>query len=250
MTKTNPHCDFCTEMLKHCKDENVSNFQWWVQYKLSWCDNTLPKPLLAIRSGRLVFSLISDQGYFTFLYGHTKHNIHNREGGRKENKHWHWLALSARRKKFVTLLCSSLCICRLLRAHIRAKFPQSHKRILTHLLTLANPGSQSTSSSSCLSQPSASPDFFRLVCSLLWSLLSASLVWLFLCSPWDLPSLILFQSRGRSRMQALCVGFAPKQTKVSSTPVEMNATHRVTMINLVFFTKKCDLNINISNSSF
>ena len=37
-------------------------------------------------SDRLVVSLISRQGYFTFLYKHTKHNIHNREGGRKENK--------------------------------------------------------------------------------------------------------------------------------------------------------------------
>ena len=34
-------------------------------------------------SDRLVVSLISGQGYFTFLYRHTKHN---REGGRKENK--------------------------------------------------------------------------------------------------------------------------------------------------------------------
>ena len=36
------------------------------------------------RSDRLVVSLISGQGYYTFLYRHTKHNMHNREGGRKE----------------------------------------------------------------------------------------------------------------------------------------------------------------------
>ena len=34
----------------------------------------------------LVVFLISGQGYFTFLYQHTKHNIHNREGGRKEEQ--------------------------------------------------------------------------------------------------------------------------------------------------------------------
>ena len=50
----------------------------------------------------LVVSLISGQGYFTFLYGRTEHNIHNREGGRKENKHGLGLAPSARREKFVT----------------------------------------------------------------------------------------------------------------------------------------------------
>ena len=35
---------------------------------------------------RLLVFLISGQGYFTFLYGHPTHNIHNREGGRKEEQ--------------------------------------------------------------------------------------------------------------------------------------------------------------------
>ena len=49
-------------------------------------------------SDRLVVSLISCQRYFTFLYGHTKHNIHNREGGGKENKQTRtWV--SSKRKK-------------------------------------------------------------------------------------------------------------------------------------------------------
>ena len=39
------------------------------------------KPLMAIRSDNLVVSLISDQGYYTFVYGHTKDNW---EGERKE----------------------------------------------------------------------------------------------------------------------------------------------------------------------
>ena len=30
---------------------------------------------------------------------------------------------------------------------------------------------------------------------------------------WDLPFLLYFRSRGRSRAQALCLGFMPKQTK-------------------------------------
>ena len=52
------------------------------------------KPLMAIKSDRLVVSLISDQGHYTFLYGHTKHN---QEGGRKETtKHGLGSASSAR----------------------------------------------------------------------------------------------------------------------------------------------------------
>ena len=130
---------------------------------------------MAIRSDRLEDSHISDQEYFTFLYGHTKHNMHNRGGGRKENKHGLGLALSARREKFVTLLCSSSSICRLSRVCIRAKFLQSHKGMLTPLLTLANLVSQSTGSSSRLSRPSASPDFCRLPSFLDRSVLSTSI---------------------------------------------------------------------------
>ena len=72
---------------------------------------------------------------------------------------------------------------------------------------------RSTGLSSCLS------DFCWLVSSLPDShLLTDSFSWL-VCPVdclWDLPSLILFRSRGRSRARALCVGFAPKQTKGSS----------------------------------
>ena len=57
------------------------------------CDNTPlanPHYLKLLKyswpSDHLVVSLISGQGYFTFLYRYTKHNIHNREGGRKENE--------------------------------------------------------------------------------------------------------------------------------------------------------------------
>ena len=51
---------------------------------------------------------------------------------------------------------------------------------------------------------------------------------------WDLLSLVFFRSRERSRVQALCVGFAPKQRKGSSDwhshrTHTMNAQHRVTI---------------------
>ena len=46
---------------------------------------------------------------------------------KRTNKHRLGLAPNARREKFVTLLCSSPSICRLLQACIRARFPQSHQ---------------------------------------------------------------------------------------------------------------------------
>ena len=61
-----------------------------------------------------------------FLYKNKRRNTQNWEGGRKKQARI-GLAPSARREKFVTLLCSFLCICRLLRACIRAKFPHSHQ---------------------------------------------------------------------------------------------------------------------------
>ena len=139
-------------------------------------------------------SLLSGQPYFTFLYKHTKHNIHNREGGRKENKPGLRLAPNGRREKFLTLLCSFLCICGLLRAFLRAKSSRSHQERWLILSRLAT-------------RPEATaPALFT------W-LSSVDCLLLFCSGP--LPSLILFRSRRRSRTQALCVGFAPKQTKES-----------------------------------
>ena len=47
---------------------------------------------------RLLVSLISGQGYLTFLYRHSKQNIYNQAGGRKEKKQTRaWV--SSRRKK-------------------------------------------------------------------------------------------------------------------------------------------------------
>ena len=75
-----------------------------------------------------------------------------------------------------------------------------------HLLTLANLASESIGPSSRLFSPSGCP---VLPTDLFCPLVSSVLLW-------DLPSLVFFRSRGRSRAQALCVGFVRKQTKGSS----------------------------------
>ena len=65
------------------------------------------KPLMDNKSDRVVVSLTSKQGHYTFLYSHTKHN---REGGRKEqtNKHGLGSAPSARRRKSMWHFCAAL----------------------------------------------------------------------------------------------------------------------------------------------
>ena len=69
-------------------------------------------------------SLISGQGYFTFLYGRTKHNIHNQEGGRKENKQTRTWVSSKLKKGEV---CDTfLAFGELSQGCIRAKIPPSH----------------------------------------------------------------------------------------------------------------------------
>ena len=101
----------------------------------------------------------------------------------KKNKQSRAWVYSKRKKGEVyDILCRSPWICMLSRVCIRAKFPQSHKEMLTHLLTLANTSSQSTGSNSNLSRASASLDFCRLPCSLDWSVKSTTLDWLLLNS--------------------------------------------------------------------
>ena len=146
-------------------------------------------------SHRLVVSLISGQGYFTFLYGHTKHN---REEGRKENKQTQTWVSSKRKKGEV--FDTFLAFCELSRACILTKLPQSHQECwLIFLCWLNRP--ESTVSSNCSLLPTVL--FCRLVCSCLLLLTDSS-------SLWDLPSLVLFRSRGRSHAQALCIGFSSK----------------------------------------
>ena len=85
--------------------------------------------------------------------------------------------------------------------------------MLTYLLALVNPASvgQQVFAVAFLISVDWSP-----LCPALISWLTFS--WLLSPAnfPWDLPSLVLLRSRGRSRAQALCVSFAPKQTKRSS----------------------------------
>ena len=71
-------------------------------------------------SDRLVVSLITGQGHFTFLYKHTRHNIHNREEEEKTNNQGLRLALSARKENFVSFLRS-------FQWAIRVKFPHNHE---------------------------------------------------------------------------------------------------------------------------
>ena len=62
-----------------------------------------------------------------------------------------------------------------MRVHL-SEIPTKPPGMLTHILTLANPVSQSTGSSSHLSRPSASPDFCRLLSPVDYPVLSTALV--------------------------------------------------------------------------
>ena len=133
------------------------------------CDNTLLAgphylnlPNYSWPSDRLVVSLISGQEYFTFPYRHTKHNIHNREGGRKENKQTlSWVSPKCKKGE----VCDTF-------------LRNSHKvtsQMLTHLLMLANLAWVHTSYQS----PALS---CWLPCSAFFSWLSASLFCSLFCS--------------------------------------------------------------------
>ena len=108
---------------KKKKNQLCNNTPLANPHYLNLINNSLP-------SGRLVVSLISDQGYFTFLYGHTKHKLQAQEEGSLRH------------------FPSILCICGIARACIRAKIPAKSPGMLTHPLTLANPPSGFTYPSS------------------------------------------------------------------------------------------------------
>ena len=155
---------------------------------------------MVIRSDRPVVSLISDQWHYTYLYGHTKHN---REVGRKDQTRT-WVSSKRKRGEFVTL---SLCICRLSRVCILRETSTKPQGVMTHLLTAQLPSFHCL----LLLTVSFSGQLFQADCSLLPSFVNCSL-----CLLWDLPPFLHFRSRRRYRPQALCVDFAPKQTKRSS----------------------------------
>ena len=156
-------------------------------------------------------SLISDQGYYTFLYGNTKLN---RKGGRKEqtNKHRLGSAPSAGRGKWHVL-----CI-----LWANASVYSQSRLQSWHLLALVNPAAvgQQVLAVVFLTSVYWSPLFPILIswpcpsldCYLKPTVLFCSLLLTVLfCLLSDHPSLVHFRSRGRSRMQALCLGLAPKQ---------------------------------------
>ena len=154
---------------------------------------------MAIRSGRLVFSLISDQGYYTFIYVHAKHN---REGGRKEQTNKHWLGSA----------------------------PSARGGIPWHFLFIpwAN---ASVYSSETPTKATSHADFSLLRpflshdCSLKPTYFFSSLLLTIFCLVSDLPFLV--NSRGRSRTHALCVGFTLKQTKRPSDRHPHTPTQRM-----------------------
>ena len=191
------------------------NYLWLLLWPYS-CHNILPADPHDLNflnhswpSDRQVVSLMSSQGYFTFPYGHTKHNIHNRESGRKEKKKQTWTWVSSKRKKgeicdtFEQLFVDQQAISSVYSSEIPTK----------------SPGMQALTALS-----SRLPCFVHF--SVLPSYLDCPLPTIFVDCPvlstvfsilfWDLPSLVFFRSYGRSRAQDIGVGFAPKLKKGSS----------------------------------
>ena len=72
-----------------------------------------------------------------FRMGTSKHNIHNREGRRKEIKQTRTWVSSKRKKGEVCDTFLAFCVYGLVQMCIQAKFPQS-PGMPTHPLTLAN----------------------------------------------------------------------------------------------------------------
>ena len=131
-------------------------------------------------------------------------------------------------------LCSSPCICRLSQACI-----------------LHEKSSKATSHADfCWLCPSPSLDCYLKPTGLFCPALSTASLCLPLsthCLPWDLPSLVHYWSRGRSRPQSFCVGFTPKMTKRSSEwrqqKQKQTAMHHVTNGRSMFW-------VNIQFSAF
>ena len=165
------------------------------------------KPQMAIRSDHLVVYLISDQGYYTFLYRYAKHTTaKTKEKKNEQTRAW----VSSKRQKgklYATLLCSSPCISWLSQARILRETSTKSLGMLTHLLTALFPSSHCL----LLLTVSFSGQLSQADCSLLPSFVN----WLSLSSlgPSSPPPLLVSREISPS---VLCVGFAPKQTKRSS----------------------------------
>ena len=123
----------------------------------------------------VIHQVVSDQGYYTFLYGHTKYN---REGGRKEQTRT-WVSSKRKKEEVYGTLCSSPCILHETSTkatnNVNSSLTDfSHWLLLLTVLPLH-----------CYLKPT----------SLFFHALSTGS----LCLLTDLPSLFYFQTRRRSR---------------------------------------------------
>ena len=146
----------------------------------------------------LVFSHLGPEALHISL---RTHKIQPREWKRKKKRR----NTSKRKKREVALLYSSLCICRLSRACISAKLPQSYEKCWLISWLPCSVDRLVSSAPFCWLFPSL--DTYIKPTVLFFPPLTD-----FLCLLLKLLSLLHFWSRA----QALCVGFAPKQTKRSS----------------------------------
>ena len=187
----------------------LRSFSWWkgIQQKL-WLEWQYtagrspqyqpPKPLIIIWSSS-GFSHLQPGVFHISLRSHKTTTYTTERVERKENKQTRtWFSSKHKKSK----VCNTfLAFCELSRACIRAKFPQIHPRMLTCPLT----------SAFWVHRPSTVLSFA--VCPVLSTGLFCLL--LLFCSETFLPSSSSGLMRA-SHAQALCVGFAPKQTKGSS----------------------------------
>ena len=151
-----------------------------------------------------------------------------------------WVGSKCKRGRSVTLLC-------ILWANASVYTSENSNKATSNANSSSHVGYSSicgsTGPSSCLSDfcwLASTLPHSHLFTDLFWRLVSAApFSWLsfsWLTSPptdlWDLPSLVHFWSRGRSRAQTLCVGFASKQTEIfwllHTHTHTTNAQHHVT----------------------
>ena len=162
-----------------------------------------PKQLMAIRlsSG---FSHLWRGVFHITLRTHKTQTYTTVRLEENENKQTRiWVGSSIKNEKFMTLLRSFLCICGLVRACIWVKFPQSHQELILPRWSIRP-----------LSPQAQAPSLF---CWLVSSVISGTL----LPSSSSGLKLFVWVSRQNKRIHSL-----------TPTPIETNATHRVTVWSL------------------
>ena len=154
---------------------------------------TISASLNQTTHGQCIRLRVSNQGHYTFLYGHTKPN---REGGRKEQTNKRRLrSTSSSRGRSLWQFCVAL-----------RTFTDYRRPVLAQNFHKATRNDDSSLDCPVL--------LTGLFCSFLLTVLfSPPLPTDSLCLLWDLLSLLHFRSGGISHPPALCVNFASKQTK-------------------------------------